>query len=191
MIMRRKGEVRDVYGCLFEDRIVFLGSPIDDVVANHIIAQLLLLASRDEKKEVNLYINSPGGSVTAGLAIYDTMQLISCPVATICIGQAASMGAVLLAAGAKGRRSALPHAKVMLHQPLGGVGGQASDVALFTQELLRTREVLNTLIAHHTGQKIKSVERDTDRDFFMSAPEAQKYGIVDRVIQIESSFESS
>ena len=179
MITGRKGETRNVYSCLFEDRIVFLGSPIDDEVANSIVAQLLLLANRDQKKE----INSPGGSVSAGLAIYDTMQFVSCPVATTCIGQAASMGAVLLAAGAKGRRSALPHAKVMLHQPLGGAGGQASDVALFAQELIKTREVLNALIAHHTAQKVETVEKDTDRDFFMSAQEAQKYGIIDEVIR--------
>ena len=183
MITGRKGETRNVYSCLFEDRIVFLGSPIDDEVANHIVAQLLLLANRDQKKEISLYINSPGGSVTAGLAIYDTMQFVSCPVATTCIGQAASMGAVLLAAGTKGRRSALPHAKVMLHQPLGGTGGQASDVAIFAQELLRTRKVLNALIARHTAQKLENVEKDTDRDFFMSAQEAQKYGIIDEVIR--------
>lgn len=183
MITGRKGETRNVYSCLFEDRIIFLGSSIDDEVANHIVAQLLLLANRDQKKEISLYINSPGGSVTAGLAIYDTMQFVSCPVATTCIGQAASMGAVLLAAGAKGRRSALPHAKVMLHQPLGGAGGQASDVALFAQELIKTREVLNALIAHHTAQKVETVEKDTDRDFFMSAQEAQRYGIIDEVIR--------
>ncbi len=183
MITGRKSETRNVYSCLFEDRIVFLGSPIDDEVANHIVAQLLLLANRDQKKEISLYINSPGGSVTAGLAIYDTMQFVSCPVATTCIGQAASMGAVLLAAGTKGRRSALPHSKIMLHQPLGGTGGQASDVAIFAQELLRTRKVLNALIARHTAQKLENVEKDTERDFFMSAQEAQKYGIIDEVIR--------
>ena len=171
----------DIYSRLLKDRIVMLGTEIDDDVANVIVAQLLFLESEDPDKDINLYINSPGGSVTAGLAIYDTMQYVKPNVSTICVGQAASMGAVLLLAGAKGKRYALPSSRIMIHQPLGGVRGQATDIEIQAKEILRMRAKLNELIVKHTGQSIERVEKDTDRDFFMGATEARAYGIIDDV----------
>ncbi|QRN94821.1 ATP-dependent Clp endopeptidase proteolytic subunit ClpP [Archangium violaceum] len=171
----------DIYSRLLKDRIVMLGTEIDDDVANVIVAQLLFLESEDPDKDINLYINSPGGSVTAGLAIYDTMQYVKPQVSTICVGQAASMGAVLLLAGAKGKRYALPSSRIMIHQPLGGVRGQATDIEIQAKEILRMRAKLNELIVKHTGQSIERVEKDTDRDFFMGATEAKAYGILDEV----------
>jgi ATP-dependent Clp protease protease subunit len=172
----------DIYSRLLKDRIVFLGTPVDDDVANVVIAQMLFLESEDPDKDINLYINSPGGSVTAGMAIYDTMQYVKPPVATICMGQAASMAALLLAAGAKGKRSALPHARVMIHQVLGGAQGQASDVEIQAKEILRLKARTNELIAKHTGQPIERIEKDTDRDYFMGAGEAKEYGLIDEVV---------
>jgi len=172
----------DIYSRLLKERIVFIGSPITDDLANVIIAQMLFLESEDPDKDIHLYINSPGGIVTAGLAIYDTMQYIRPDVSTLCMGQATSMGAVLLAAGTKGKRYALPHARVMIHQPLGGVQGQASDIAIQAKEILRMREKLNGLLVNHTGQKLAKVESDTDRDFFMSSEEAREYGLIDEVV---------
>ncbi len=169
----------DIFSRLLKDRIVFLGTEIDDQVANIIIAQLLFLESEDPDKDIMLYINSPGGMVTAGLAIYDTVQYVRCNVSTICMGQAASMAAVLLAAGEKGKRYVLPHARVMIHQPKGGAMGQASDIEIQAKEILKNRELLNEILASHTGQDIKRVREDTDRDFYMSASEAIEYGIVD------------
>jgi ATP-dependent Clp protease, protease subunit len=171
----------DIYSRLLKDRIVMLGTEIDDDVANVIVAQLLFLESEDPDKDINLYINSPGGSVTAGLAIYDTMQYVRPNVSTICVGQAASMGAVLLLAGAKGKRYALPSSRIMIHQPLGGVRGQATDIEIQAKEILRMRAKLNELIVKHTGQAIERVEKDTDRDYFMGAAEAKAYGILDEV----------
>ncbi len=179
----RTERVYDVYSRLLKDRIVFLGTPINDDVANMIIAQLLFLQTDDPKKDVHLYIHSPGGYVTAGMAIYDTMQYLTCDVATYCIGQAASMGAVLLAAGAKGKRFALPNARIMIHQPLGGAPGQAADIAIQAKEILRTKRRLNEILAEHCGQTVERVEKDTDRDNFMSAEEAKAYGLVDEVVK--------
>ena len=173
----------DIYSRLLKDRIVFIGTPIDDVVSNLIIAQLLFLQNEDSDKEINVYINSPGGSVTAGLAIYDTMQFVKPPVATYCVGQAASMGALLLCAGSKGRRFALPAARIMIHQPWGGAQGAASDISIQAKEILRLREKLNEVLVKHTGQTLERIEKDTDRDYFMSADEAKEYGIVDDVIR--------
>ena len=173
----------DIYSRLLKDRIILLGTPIDDDVANLIVAQLLFLQAEDPSKEIDLYINSPGGSVTAGLAIYDTMQSISCPVNTYCIGQCASMGAVLLAAGASGKRFALPHARIMIHQPWGGAQGTAADIEIQSREILRLRAMLNGILARHTGRDIKKIERDTNRDFFMSAEEAAEYDLVDKVVE--------
>jgi ATP-dependent Clp protease protease subunit len=173
----------DIYSRLLKDRIVFIGSPIDDNVSNVVIAQLLFLQAEDPERDIYLYINSPGGAVTAGLAIYDTMQYISNDVATICMGQAASMGAVLLCAGTAGKRSALPHSRVMIHQPLGGSQGQASMIEIYTKEILATRDRLYKILADHTGQTIKKIHKDCDRDFFMSATEAADYGLVDKVIE--------
>jgi len=172
----------DIYSRLLKDRIIFMGTVVDDVVANLIIAQLLFLEHEDPDKDIHLYINSPGGSVTAGLGIYDTMQFIKPDVATMCMGQAASMGAVLLTAGAKGKRSMLPNGRVMIHQPLGGTQGQAADVEIYTKEILNIRDQLNDILSAHTGQDLKTIRKDTDRNFFMSAEAAQKYGIVDHVI---------
>jgi ATP-dependent Clp protease protease subunit len=171
----------DIYSRLLKDRIVMLGTEIDDDVANVIVAQLLFLESEDPDKDINLYVNSPGGSVTAGLAIYDTMQYLKCPVSTICVGQAASMGAVLLLAGAKGKRYSLPSSRIMIHQPLGGVRGQATDIEIQAREILRMKAKLNELIVKHTGQSIERVEKDTDRDYFMGATEAKAYGIIDEI----------
>ena len=172
----------DIYSRLLKDRIVFLGTPVDDDVANVVIAQMLFLESEDPDKEINLYINSPGGSVTAGLAIYDTMQYVRCPVATICIGQAASMGAVILTAGTRGKRRALPNARIMIHQPSGGFGGQASDIELHAKEILRLKAKLNEILMKHTGQALDRIEKDTDRDYFMGAGEAKEYGLIDEVV---------
>ena len=172
----------DIYSRLLKDRVIFIGTPIDDVVSNLIIAQLLFLQNEDADKEISVYINSPGGSVTAGLAIYDTIQFVRPPVATYCVGQAASMGAVLLAAGAKGKRFALPAARIMIHQPWGGVQGAASDISIQAKEILRLREKINEILVKHTGQSLEKIEKDTDRDYFMSAEEAKTYHIVDDVI---------
>ena len=173
----------DIYSRLLKDRIVFLGGGIDDHLANLIIAQLLFLESEDPEKDIHLYINSPGGLVTAGLAIYDTIQYLKTPVSTICVGQAASMGAVLLAAGTKGKRYALPHARIMIHQPLGGFQGQASDISIHAQEILRLRDDLNLILARHTGQPIERIAADTERDFFMGSDAASEYGIIDDVVK--------
>jgi ATP-dependent Clp protease protease subunit len=172
----------DIYSRLLKDRIVFLGTPVDDDVANVIIAQLLFLESEDPDKDINLYINSPGGSVTAGLAIYDTMQYVKPAVSTICMGQAASMGALLLCAGAKGKRLSLPHSRIMIHQPSGGFGGQASDIELHAKEILRLKAKLNEIMMKHTGQSLDRIEKDTDRDYFMGAGEAKEYGLIDEVV---------
>ena len=178
-----KGErAYDIYSRLLKERIIFVGGPVDDDVANIIIAQLLFLQADDASKDVNMYINSPGGLVTAGLAIYDTMQYLKTPISTICIGQAASMGALLLAAGEKGKRFALPNARIMIHQPLGGAQGQATDIEIQTIEILRIKKLLNEVLAKHTGQPLSKIEKDTDRDFYMGADEAVKYGLVDEVI---------
>ncbi len=172
----------DIYSRLLKDRIIFIGTPINDEVSNLIIAQLLFLQAEDAEKPVSVYINSPGGSVTAGLAIYDTMQFIKCDVATYCVGQAASMGAVLLAAGAAGKRFALPNTRIMIHQPWGGVQGQAADISIQAQEILRLRDRLNAILAFHAGKELKDIESDTDRDFFMSADDASSYGLIDEVL---------
>jgi len=172
----------DIYSRLLKDRIVLLGSPVDDHLANLIIAQFLFLQSEDPKKDIDLYINSPGGSVTAGMAIYDTMQMVSCGVRTYCVGQAASMGAVLLAAGTPGKRFALPNARIMIHQPSGGADGTAADIHIQALEILRIRQILNEMLARHTGQPVDRVARDTDRDHFMSAQEAKDYGLVDEIL---------
>ncbi|WP_066636134.1 ATP-dependent Clp endopeptidase proteolytic subunit ClpP [Desulfolucanica intricata] len=172
----------DIYSRLLKDRIIFIGGPIEDYTANLIIAQLLFLEAEDPEKDIHLYINSPGGVVTAGMAIYDTMQYIKPPVSTICLGQAASMGSFLLAAGAPGKRFALPYARIMIHQPLGGVQGQATDIDIHAKEILRMKEILNHLLSEHTRQPLERISRDTERDFFMSAQEAKKYGIIDEII---------
>jgi ATP-dependent Clp protease protease subunit len=172
----------DIFSRLLRERIIFLGMAIDDNVANLIVAQLLLLEGEDPEKDIRLYVNSPGGSVTAGLAIYDTIQHIRSDVSTICLGQAASMGAFLLAAGSKGKRLALPHARILIHQPLGGAQGQATDIEIQAREILRIKRQLNELLAHHTGQTVKQIEKDTDRDNIMTAEEAKEYGLVDEVI---------
>ena len=172
----------DIFSRLLKDRIIFIGDGIGDDMANLIIAQLLFLQSEDAEKDISLYINSPGGSVTAGLAIYDTMQFLKCDVSTYCCGQAASMGAVLLAAGAAGKRFALPNARIMIHQPWGGAQGQASDIHIQAQEILRLKDSINSILASHTGKAVSTLDKDTDRDFFMSATEACKYGLVDEVV---------
>ncbi len=172
----------DIYSRLLEDRIVFLRDPIDDEVANVVIAQVLFLAAKDPSKDIKLYINSPGGSVTAGFAVYDTIQYVKCDVVTICIGQAASMAAVLLAAGTPGKRSALPNARILIHQVFGGSQGQATDVKIQTEELLRMRDQIDRILARHTGKTVKKIAKDTDRDYFMSAKEAVEYGLIDRII---------
>ena len=173
----------DIFSRLLKDRIVFLGTGIDDMVANLIIAQLLFLESEDPAKDIYFYINSPGGLITSGLAIYDTMQYVKCQVSTICIGQAASMGAVLLAGGAKGKRYALPHARVLIHQPLGGVQGQATDIDIQAREILRMREEINRIFTSHTGQPIEKIQQDTERDFFMTAAQALEYNIIDQIME--------
>ena len=179
-----KGErTYDIYSRLLLDRIVFISGEVTDEMANAVCAQLLFLQSQDSKKEISVYINSPGGSVTAGLAIYDTMQFVKCPVATYCIGQAASMGAILLTAGEKGRRFALPNSRIMIHQPWGGAEGKASDIEITAKEILRLKARLNEILARHSGRKLQDVERDTDRDYFMSAEEACKWGLIDKVVE--------
>lgn len=173
----------DIYSRLLKDRVVFIGTPIDDVVANLIVAQLLFLQMEEPDKDIHIYINSPGGSITSGLAIYDTMQFLKCDVATYCIGQAASMGAVLLCAGTKGKRYTLPNARVMIHQPWGGVQGVEADIRIQAKEILNLKDRLNKILAKHTGQNVEKIEKDTDRDYFMSAEEAKAYGVVDEVVQ--------
>ena len=176
----------DIYSRLLKDRIIFIGTPIDDTVSNVVIAQLLFLEAEAPDKDVHLYINSPGGLISAGLAIYDTMQYIKPDVRTTCMGQAASMGAVLLAGGTKGKRAALPNARIMIHQPLGGAHGMASDIEIITREILTLRERINEILVHHTGQSLEKIQLDTDRNYFMSAPDAKEYGIIDEVIEEES-----
>jgi ATP-dependent Clp protease protease subunit len=173
----------DIYSRLLKDRIIFVGTVIDDYIANIVIAQLLFLQTEDPEKDIHLYINSPGGIVSSGLAIYDTMQYVKPDIATYCIGQAASMGALLLAAGTKGKRYALPHSRIMLHQPMGGFQGQATDIEIHAKEILRMKDTLNQILSHHTGQSLEKIQADTDRDFFMSGYEAKDYGIVDEVIK--------
>lgn len=173
----------DIYSRLLKDRIIFIGTPIDDYVANAVVAQMLFLQMEDSKKDVHLYINSPGGSITAGMAIYDTMNFLQCDVVTYCVGQAASMATVLLSAGAKGKRYALPNSRVMIHQPRGGAGGQTSDITIAANEILRWRKTLNEILARNTGKSVEQIEKDSDRDFFMSASDALNYGIVDKVIE--------
>lgn len=172
----------DIYSRLLKDRIIFLGTAIDDNVANTVIAQLLFLEADDPDKDIYLYVNSPGGIVTSGLAIYDTINYIKCPVSTICIGQAASMGALLLGSGTKGKRFSLPHARIMIHQPMGGFQGQATDIEIHAREILKMKETLNKILANHTGQPLEKIQNDTDRDFFMSGDDAKTYGLVDEVI---------
>jgi len=186
MVIEKSGRgerAYDIWSRLLKDRIIFIGSPIDDYVANVIIAQMLFLQMENKNQDINIYINSPGGSVTAGLAIYDTMQFVQCDVATYCIGQAASMGAVLLAAGTKGKRYALPHARVMLHQPWGGTQGDATSIKIQAEEIIKLKHKLNQIISKHSGQPIEKIEKDADRDFFMSADEAKMYGLVDEVVE--------
>lgn len=173
----------DIYSRLLKDRIIILGTPINDTVASSIVAQLLFLESQDAEKDINLYINSPGGVVSAGMAIYDTMQYVKCDVATTCVGMAASMGAVLLTAGTKGKRNSLPHSRVMIHQPLGGVQGQASDIEIEAQEILRLKKELSSIIAEHSGKEVEQIVRDSDRNKWMTADEAQEYGLIDRVMR--------
>jgi ATP-dependent Clp protease protease subunit len=173
----------DIYSRLLKDRIIFIGTPIDDYIANLVVAQMIFLEGEDPDRDINLYIQSPGGVVSAGLAIYDTMQFVKCPVSTLCLGLAASMGAILLTAGAKGKRYCLPNAKVMIHQPLGGASGQATDVEIATREMLKTREQLNGILAKHTGKAVDQIVKDTDRNYWMTAEESKAYGLVDEIIE--------
>ena len=185
MVIEQTGRVErayDIYSRLLKDRIIFVGTPVDDTVANLIIAQLLFLQMEDVNKDINIYINTPGGSVTSGLAIYDTMQFVKCAVSTYCVGQATSMGALLLAAGTKGKRYGLPNSRIMIHQPWGGVTGAAVDISIQTKEILRLRDKINGILSDHTGQSLDKIKKDTDRDYFMSAQEAKDYGIIDEVI---------
>ena len=185
MVIEQTGRTErayDIYSRLLKDRVMFIGTPIDDNIANLIVAQLLFLQMEDPEKDIHLYVNSPGGSITAGLAIYDTMQFLKPDVCTYCVGQAASMGAVLLAAGTKGKRYALPNSRMMIHQPWGGVQGVATDISIQAKEILSLKERLNNILAKHTGQDVKKIEKDTDRDYFMSAEEARAYGLVDEVV---------
>ena len=179
----RSERAYDIYSRLLKERVVFMVGPVEDYTANVVVAQLLFLESENPDKDIHLYINSPGGSVTAGLAIYDTMQFIKPDISTLCIGQASSMGALLLTAGAKGKRFALPHSRCMIHQPLGGFSGQASDIDIHAQEILKTRDKLNSILKEHTGQSMKTIQQDTDRDNFMSASESAKYGLIDKVLK--------
>lgn len=184
-IIEKKGQrerAYDIYSRLLEDRIIFLGGQVSDALANSTIAQILFLASRDPKKDIKLYINSPGGSVTAGLAIYDTMQYVSCPITTVCVGMAASMGAVLLASGESGKRFALPNSEILLHQVAGGISGEAAAIEITAKQILKIRDKLNRILARHTGKALAKIQEDTDRDFYLSAKEAKDYGIVDKVI---------
>jgi ATP-dependent Clp protease protease subunit len=173
----------DIYSRLLKDRIIFIGSPIDDYVANLVIAQMIFLEGEDPDRDINLYIHSPGGVVTAGLAIYDTMQFVKPDVATLCLGQAASMGAVLLAGGAKGKRATLPNSRIMIHQPLGGTQGQATDIEIYTREMIKMKDTLNAILAKHTGKSLDQILKDTDRNYFLSADESKHYGIVDEIIE--------
>ncbi|MFZ5801119.1 MAG: ATP-dependent Clp endopeptidase proteolytic subunit ClpP [Candidatus Omnitrophota bacterium] len=185
IVVEQRGQIErayDIYSRLLKDRIIFIGTPIDDMVANLVIAQLLFLQMEDEKKDINLYINTPGGSVTAGLAVYDTMQFVKPDVCTYGVGQATSMGALLLCAGTKGKRFGLPHSRIMIHQPWGGVQGAAADISIQAKEILRLRDKINELLASHTGQPLEKIQKDTDRDFFMSAAEAKDYGLIDEVV---------
>jgi ATP-dependent Clp protease protease subunit len=185
MVIEQTGKIErayDIYSRLLKDRIIFIGTPIDDNIANVVIAQMLFLQMEDLNKDINLYINTPGGSITAGLAMYDTMQFVKCAVATYCVGQAASLGALLLCAGTKGKRFTLPNSRIMIHQPWGGVQGTAEDISIQTNEILRLRTTVNQILSRHTGKPIAKVQEDTDRDFFMSAQEAKDYGIVDEVV---------
>ena len=185
MVIEKSGAVErayDIYSRLLKDRIIFIGTQIDDQIANLVVAQLLFLEAQDPEKDIFVYINSPGGVVSSGLAIYDTMQFIKPDVSTMCVGQATSMGAFLLAGGARGKRNCLPHARIMIHQPAGGTQGQASDLEIYTQEILKTKQLLNKILAENTGQDLKRIEKDTDRNFFMSAEEAKKYGLIDDII---------
>ncbi len=181
----------DLYSRLLKDRIILLGTPVDDHVANLICAQLLFLESESQEREINFYINSPGGSVTAGLAIYDTMQYISAPVATLCLGQAASMGALLLAAGQSGMRYALPHSRILIHQPMGGFKGQATDIDIQAKEIIRLKSKLNHILAHHTGMDLAKIEHDTDRDYYLEAQEAKDYGLIDNVLTSRSEIDKT
>lgn len=176
----------DIYSRLLKDRIIFIGTPINDYVSNAVIAQLLFLQMEDPKKDIHLYINSPGGDVVAGMAIYDTMNFLSCDVVTYCVGQAASLATILLSAGTKGKRFALPNSRVMIHQPYGGASGQASDITIAANEILRWRKIINETLSKHTGKDVVQIERDSDRDYFMSAEDAKSYGIVDKVIEVKS-----
>jgi len=178
----------DIFSRLLKERIIFIGTPMDDEISNLIIAQMLFLEAEDNEKDINIYINSPGGVVTAGLAIYDTMQFLKSPISTICIGQAASMGAMILSAGSKGKRYALPNARIMIHQPLGGAQGQATDIEIQTKEIMRMKKLLNEILAKHTGQALSKIEKDTDRDFYMSAKEAMDYGLIDEVIELKKGL---
>lgn len=178
----RSERAYDIYSRLLKERIIIIGQPIDDTVASLVIAQLIYLEAEDQEKDISIYINSPGGHVTSGLAIYDTMQYIKPDIATICLGQAASFGAILLTAGAKGKRSALPHSRIMIHQPWGGVQGQASDIEIQTKEILNQRSRINEILEKHTGQSLKKIEKDTDRNYFMSAEDSRKYGLIDQVL---------
>jgi ATP-dependent Clp protease, protease subunit len=173
----------DIYSRLLKDRIIFIGTPIDDMVANLVIAQMIFLEGEDPDRDINLYVHSPGGMVTAGLAIYDTMQFVKPDVATLCMGHAASMAAVLLAAGTKGKRSTLPNSRVMIHQPLGGTQGQATDIEIYTKEMIKMKDQLNSILAKHTGRPLEQIERDTDRNFFMSAQESKEYGLIDEILE--------
>ena len=187
-VIEKEGQMErayDIYSRLLKDRIIFLGEAIDDHVANIVIAQMLFLAAEDKEKDIKFYINSPGGSVSAGLAIYDTMQYIKCPVSTICVGVAASMASVLLAAGAPGKRLALPNSEIMIHQVMGGAEGQASDIKIRAEHILKIKDKMNKILAEHTGQKISTIEKDSDRDNFMSSEEAKKYGLIDKIISRE------
>lgn len=181
----------DIYSRLLKERIIFLGSAVDDMVSNVIIAQLLFLEADDPEKDITFYINSPGGSVTAGMAIYDTMQYVKCDIATLCMGQAASMGALLLAAGAEGKRYSLPHSRIMIHQPMGGFQGQATDIDIHAREILRMREELNQILANHSKNSIEDIQKDTERDNFMSPSEAKKYGIIDKVLNKRTELEET
>ncbi len=172
----------DIYSRLLKERIIFLGTAVNDEIANLIIAQLLFLEAEDPEKDITFYINSPGGVVTSGMAIYDTMNYVKCDIATLCMGQAASMGAILLTAGTEGKRYSLPNARILIHQPMGGYQGQASDIDIHAKEIIRMRQDLNKILAHHTGQKVNKIQRDTERDYFMSADEAKKYGLIDKVL---------
>ncbi len=176
----------DIYSRLLKDRIIFLAGPINDMVANSIIAQMLFLTNQDSKKDIQLYINTPGGSVTAGMAIYDTMQYVKCPISTVCVGMAASMGATLLAAGTKGKRFALPNSEILLHQVMGEAGGQAVEIEITARQIIKIKDKLNKILAKHTGQSLGKVEKDTDRDFYLTAEEAKEYGIIDQVIKTKA-----